>query len=63
MIYRIQSLFLLGVVICMLLLLAFPIWHETNPQNTEIAQLNAYGLVHENIGAEEAPPSPKTGCR
>jgi hypothetical protein len=56
MIYRTQSLFLLGVVICMSLLLALPIWHETNPENTEIAKLNAYGLVHQNIGAEEAVP-------
>src|SRR5690606_34317303 len=36
--------------------LVFPIWHETNAENTEIAQLDAYGLVHENIGDEETPP-------
>jgi len=53
MIYRIQSLFLLGVAICMLLLLVLPIWHETNPENTEIAKLNAYGLVHHEIGAPD----------
>ena len=56
MIYRIQSLLLLGVVICMLLVLAFPIWHETNTENTEIVQLNAYRLVHQDIGAEETSP-------
>lgn len=56
MIYRIQSLLLLGVVICMILLLVLPIWHETNAENTEIAKLNAYGLVHQNIETEEATP-------
>ena len=56
MIYRIQSLLLLGVAICMLLLLVLPIWQETNPENTEIAKLNAFGLVHQQIGAEETPP-------
>lgn len=56
MIYRIQSLLLLGVVICMILLLVLPIWHETNAENTEMAQLNAYGLVHQNMEAAEATP-------
>lgn len=56
MIYRIQSLFLLGIVICMILLLVLPIWHESNAENTEIAKLNAYGLVHQNIDAEGATP-------
>ncbi|MCK5206721.1 MAG: DUF4293 domain-containing protein [Cyclobacteriaceae bacterium] len=31
MIQRIQTLFLLGVIICMTLVLVFPIWEKTNP--------------------------------
>lgn len=40
----------------MILLLLFPIWHEANSENTEIAKLNAYGLVHQQLGTEESTP-------
>ena len=34
MIQRIQTLFLLGLIICMALLFVFPIWEKTNPETS-----------------------------
>ncbi len=54
MIYRIQSLILLGVAICMGLVLLFPIWSKTNPQTNEKAQLDAYYLIYQTEAAGNA---------
>lgn len=45
MIQRVQSLFLLGVVICMIALLFSPIWAEQGTENAnEMLLLNTYSL-------------------
>jgi hypothetical protein len=51
MIQRVQSLFLLGVSICMLLVLFFPIWEKTAADTQEWAVLDAYTLVHTRVDA------------
>jgi len=45
MLQRVQSLFLLGVAICMGLMLVFDIWQETNLQDGKQAVLDAYSLT------------------
>lgn len=44
MLQRIQSIFLLGVGICMGLMLIFDIWQETDLEEGKQAVLNAYSL-------------------
>ena len=44
MIQRVQSLFLLGAAICMILILFFPIWNEMGPNQTQETTLDAYTL-------------------
>jgi len=44
MIQRIQSLFLLGVVLCMGLMLYFPLWEKDNDTHTQKMALNVYHL-------------------
>lgn len=45
MLQRVQSIFLLGVGICMGLMLIFDIWQETNLEEGKQAVLNAYYLT------------------
>ncbi len=45
MLQRIQSIFLLGVGLCMGLMLIFNIWQETNLEEGQQAVLNAYYLT------------------
>lgn len=45
MIQRVQSLFLLGVAICMGLMLVSDIWEETLPEKNQKIELDAYALV------------------
>lgn len=53
MIQRIQSLFLLGVVICMALIAVFPIWEKTNPEAGLKYTMDAfYWLEYSNSGNE-----------
>jgi len=42
MIQRIQTLFLLGVIICMALAVTFPLWEKTNPETGIKYALDAY---------------------
>lgn len=42
MIQRVQSLFLLGMIICMALLFVFQIWEKTNPENGMRYTLDAF---------------------
>lgn len=44
MIQRIQSLFLLGVALCMGLMLAFPLWEKDNDSHTKKMALDVYHL-------------------
>jgi hypothetical protein len=45
MIQRIQTVFLFLVVVAMSLVLAFPIWHQVNPDQSQRMTLNAFKLV------------------
>jgi len=47
MIQRVQSLFLLGVTICMITTLFFPIWVKTNPD--DLTMFVVYGLFGEKV--------------
>ena len=49
MLQRVQSLFLLGVAICMGLLLATDIWEETLPDKNQKIELDAYALETEPL--------------
>ncbi len=42
MLQRVQSLFLLAVVLCMLFSLFFPVWNKINPENEVLIEI--YGL-------------------
>ncbi|MCZ6521661.1 MAG: DUF4293 domain-containing protein [Bacteroidetes bacterium] len=42
MLQRVQSLFLLAVVLCMLFSLLFPVWNKINPENEVLIEI--YGL-------------------
>ncbi len=44
MIQRVQTLFLIGIAICMGSVLYFPIWAEVNATNTEQLVLNAFKI-------------------
>ncbi len=45
MLQRVQSLLLLGVAICMILILFFPIWEEQSASQTQETTLDAYTLA------------------
>lgn len=49
MIQRIQTLFLLGLVIIMALTLFFPIWEKTNPEGTIKLSLDAFYQVEYSL--------------
>jgi hypothetical protein len=53
MLQRVQSLFLLGVVICMIALLFSPIWSEEGKSAKEKMQFNTFALSKINNGQEE----------
>jgi hypothetical protein len=42
MIQRVQTLFLLGMIICMALVFVFPIWEKTNPESSVKYTLDAF---------------------
>lgn len=42
MVQRVQTLFLLGVIICMALVIVFPIWEKTNPETGFKCTLDAF---------------------
>jgi hypothetical protein len=44
MIQRIQSVFLLLLALCMLSMLALPLWHKADPQSSQEITLTAYSL-------------------
>ena len=46
MIQRIQSIFLALVAVCMIMVVAFPIWDKTDTQNMQNMHLNAFSLMH-----------------
>lgn len=52
MIQRVQTLFLLGVIICMALMLFFPIWEKVSTTNGEVLTLTAFSLTHVVPAAE-----------
>jgi hypothetical protein len=52
MIQRIQSVFLLLLVISMLTLLFIPIWEKTDPETGQVLELTAFSL------GPEVPPAP-----
>lgn len=45
MIQRIQTVFLFLVAVSMVLVLIFPIWHQVNPGQTQMATLTAWALT------------------
>ncbi|WP_291779951.1 DUF4293 domain-containing protein [Cecembia sp.] len=53
MIQRIQTVFLFLVAVAMLLVLVFPIWHQVNPDQTQIMTLDAWSLVTKDIASDE----------
>ncbi len=46
MIQRIQSIFLALVAVCMVLVVALPIWDKTDAQNMQNMHLNAFSITH-----------------
>ena len=46
MIQRIQSIFLALVAVCMVMVVAFPIWDKTDAQNMQNMRLNAFSITH-----------------
>ena len=46
MIQRIQSIFLALVAVCMIMVVALPIWDKTDAQNMQNMHLNAFSLSH-----------------
>lgn len=42
MIQRVQTVFLLGVIICMALVIVFPVWEKTNPETGVKFTLDAF---------------------
>lgn len=56
MIQRVQTLFLLGMIVCMALLFVFQIWEKTNPESGMKYTLDAFywqELAQEPDGAED----------
>ena len=50
MIQRVQSIFMFLGIVAILLVLFFPIWHKTNPDTQEVAQLNVMSLSYQKSG-------------
>ncbi len=59
MIQRLQTLFLLGVVISMLLVLAFPIWEKISVEEQQMVSLTAFTLQHTSIDTTNAETPPE----
>lgn len=57
MLQRVQTLFLLGVAICMGLLLVTDIWEEALPDKNQKIELDAYALETEPLNDEEVGDS------
>ena len=57
MIQRIQSVFLLLLALCMLAILALPIWEESNPQTGQHVELNAFHLTNSGAVAQAVTTS------
>lgn len=57
MIQRIQTVFLFLVVVAMVLVLIFPIWHQVNPGQTQMATLTAWSLSTVDVESGEAVES------
>ncbi|EKB47386.1 DUF4293 domain-containing protein [Cecembia lonarensis] len=53
MIQRIQSVFLFLVAVAMVLVLIFPVWHQVNPDQTQIMTLDAWSLVTKDVASEQ----------
>lgn len=53
MLQRVQSVFLLGVAICMGLVLLFPIWEKTDDDKREKVVLDAFTLTYAEIENEK----------
>jgi hypothetical protein len=45
MIQRIQTIFLFLVAVAMILVIAFPIWQQVNPSQTQLMTLTAWNLT------------------
>lgn len=53
MIQRIQTVFLFLVVVAMVLVMTFPIWHQVNPGQTQMMTLNAWNLTTSGVETGE----------
>ena len=53
MIQRIQTVFMFLVAVAMLLVLIFPIWHQVNPSQTQMASLDAWNLTIVEVATGE----------
>jgi drug/metabolite transporter (DMT)-like permease len=53
MIQRIQTVFLFLVVVAMVLVVVFPIWHQVNPDQTQIMTLDAWSLITKDVASDE----------
>src|SRR5687768_7972472 len=60
MIQRIQSVFLLILVIAMISLLFLPLWAKTNPQNNQEVVLTAFSLSSQATTPTDAPSTIST---
>ena len=57
MLQRVQSLFLLGVAICMGLLLLVNIWEETMTEQQKVLVLDAYAIESVSLNSETGEPT------
>jgi divalent metal cation (Fe/Co/Zn/Cd) transporter len=53
MIQRIQTVFLFLVAVAMILVMVFPIWHQVNPDQSQLMSLDAWSLVTKDVATEE----------
>ncbi len=56
MIQRIQSLFLLGIAVCLAMILFFPIWSEVNQDNTQQIVFTAFKMDTVALPYDESVP-------
>lgn len=57
MIQRIQTVFMFLVAVAMVLVLIFPIWHQVNPGQTQMATLTAWSLTTVDVASGEVVES------
>lgn len=57
MIQRIQTVFLFLVVVAMVLVMTFPIWHQLNPGQTQMMTLNAWSMTTTDVESGEVVES------